>query len=299
MTEAGTRHSLFDEQKELDKDLSALRDSIKRHSKLDFNKVGNDRPTNDPLAKRPNSSVNLTTFLSSPSSESHTNRPSPRPGHHSPSTEELSQIFPVDIVALASKIQGLAEILQPYRKLMFKFNAIVDLEQEREVSTNFMNGIFRRIRPKDIKPTVLPTKCLIILFNDILCICTAQKLKAALPIVETWIDTEILPKLCERGLYPFHISTPEKLFLCYLDEESKLHLLNRIWESTLKARLVQGLFSSSLPFFLPSTSSFSSSLTLFPLFPLPLSLFFHSSFYLPLPSFLTPPSLSFPFLFFF
>ena len=154
--------------------------------------------------------------------------------------KEIRSSFPADIINISKKIKGLEELLQPFRSLKFKFGAFVELQQNVQTpSSTLLNSFTKRLTrnsDKEQTPVFIETKCLIILFDDIICICSEKKLEIQFPIVETWMQVEY-PMGDNIQRYPFYIKTPERVVTCYLDHESKVNALSKVWDITLRACL--------------------------------------------------------------
>ena len=233
-----SRGSLFDDNDIEQSDMEVLNKIMEQNSlskrvlkensaALGSSSAGNVSTTPSELP-RTRSTQNFQTRAEKPRSASEEKRPP-------------EQNYPADIINISKKIRGLEELLQPFRSLKFKFAATVDLPRSNQSQSNTILNSFRFSKRLAAEPkvvTYVSTKCLIILFDDVICICSEKQLEVRLPIVETWMETDMLMG-AENGKFPFSTCTSEKTFKCYLDQESKLNALRKIWQVTLRARLEQ------------------------------------------------------------
>ena len=158
-----------------------------------------------------------------------------------PSDLNTTYNFPQDIINVSKKIKGLDLLLQPHRSLKFKFGASVELEQKTNQSSSKLGKTFSLLRSKSTvskEPVFVKTKCLVILFDDLLCICSEKQLEVQLKLEEAWMETnKYTHEKNDDEMYPFTIQTPEKSYQCSLDQESKLIALRKIWDLTVNSRL--------------------------------------------------------------
>ena len=153
--------------------------------------------------------------------------------------------FPPEIVNIAKQVKGLASLLHPPRRLKFKFGAMIELEQKPIQIKKSFSLIRKSVQPKE--PVIVSLKCLFILFDDLLCICSEKQLEVKLKLEECWMETEKSSFIKNiDNIYPFFIKTPEKRYKCSLDQDSKLTALRKVWDLTIDSRLEkEGLYLNS------------------------------------------------------
>lgn len=153
---------------------------------------------------------------------------------------------PEELVKIASGIEGLSELLTPARSLVFKFSATVELAApsgsnatpaRHDVKGKHHSRWRRSVsKAKDGREAKVPTKCLVLLFDDIACICTRTRVVFRFPLLETWLRTESLFGAGKHGA-PFRFVTPERQVVAYLAEEGRVEQLQLVFSATVARRL--------------------------------------------------------------